>query len=184
MLLFLLHPRLYAHSFFNSKDIPFASVFMIALLLAHRAFDRDTPRAFLACGAGVGVPINLRIMGVMLFAAVLAMRALDFMQASSREERKHTLQTSGAFALAATLTLHAISPYLWADPLASFEGIATLARHPLRVQSNCSKANSGPGGTCPCAMCPFGSPSAPRQSPCCWAWLERPGFFARAQNAP
>ena len=133
MLLFLLHPRLYAHSFFNSKDIPFASMFMIALLLAHRAFDRDTLRAFLACGAGVGVLINLRIMGIMLFVAVLAMRALDFMQASSREERKHALQTGSAFALAATLTLHAISPYLWADPLAFFEGIATLARHPLRA---------------------------------------------------
>ena len=37
MLLFLLHPRLYAHSFFNSKDLPFLVMFLIALYLTHRA---------------------------------------------------------------------------------------------------------------------------------------------------
>ena len=40
--LFLLHPRLYAHSFFNSKDMPFLSLFMVALWLAQRAFRRGT----------------------------------------------------------------------------------------------------------------------------------------------
>ena len=75
--LFLLHPRIYAHSFFNSKDIPFLATFMIALWLAHRAFRRDTLGAFLLCGVGVGLLVNLRIMGVVLFAAVLALRALD-----------------------------------------------------------------------------------------------------------
>ena len=129
MLFFLLHPRLYAHSFFNSKDIPFASMFMIALLLTHWAFAKGTPRAFLACGAGVSVLFNLRVMGLTLFAAVLAMQALDFMRASSREERKRILQTGGAFVLAAALTLYAISPYLWVDPTAVFASITTLAKH-------------------------------------------------------
>ena len=130
MLFFLLHPRLYAHSFFNSRDIPFASMFMVALLLTHWAFARGAPRAFLACGAGVGVLVNLRVMGLTLFAAVLAMQALDFMRASSREERKRILQAGGAFVLAAALTLYAASPYLWVDPTAFFVSIATLAKHP------------------------------------------------------
>ena len=133
MLLFLLHPRLYAHSFFNTKDLPFASMFMIALLLTHRAFAKDTPRAFLALGAGVGVLINLRVMGLMLFAAVLAMRALDLMRASTGEERRRTLLTCGAFILSTTLTLYAVSPYLWADPTAFFNGVAVFARHPHRA---------------------------------------------------
>ena len=77
LLLFLLHPRLYAHSFFNSKDIPFAVMFMASLYLVHRAFRRDTLGAFVLCGVGVGLLVNLRIMGVILFAAVLALRALD-----------------------------------------------------------------------------------------------------------
>ena len=133
MLLFLLHPRLYAHSFFNTKDLPFASMFMIALLLTHRAFAKDSPRAFLALGAGVGVLINLRPMGLMLFAAVLAMRALDLLCASTKEERRHALRTGGAFVLSATLTLYAVAPYLWADPTAFFAGLATFAQHPQRA---------------------------------------------------
>ena len=42
MVLFLLHPRLYAHSFFNPRDVPFAAMFMIALYFVHRAFRRET----------------------------------------------------------------------------------------------------------------------------------------------
>ena len=130
MLLFLLHPRLYAHSFLNTRDLPFASMFMIALLLTHQAFAKGTPRAFLALGAGVGVLINLRVMGLMLFAAVLAMRALDLMWASNREGQLRALLTCGAFILSTTLTLYAVSPYLWADPTAFFNGVAVFARHP------------------------------------------------------
>ena len=84
MLIFLLHPRLYAHSFFNSKDIPFLAMFMAALYLVHRAFRRDTVWSFALCGAGAGLLINARIMGVMLVPAVLGMLALDGFHAMSR----------------------------------------------------------------------------------------------------
>ncbi len=130
LLLFLLHPRLYAHSFFNSKDLSFVAMFMIALYLLQRAFRRDTAAAFAACGAGVGVLINLRVMGVMLFAAVLGLRALDLLQARGRAERRRVLAAAGAFALAAAGTLYALSPYLWRDPFAIIDALATLSRHP------------------------------------------------------
>ena len=79
LLLFLLHPRLYALSFTDSKDLPFLSMFMICLYLTHKAFAKDTLGAFLILGVGVGVLVNLRIMGIMLFPAILAMRALDML---------------------------------------------------------------------------------------------------------
>ena len=129
--LFLLHPRLYAHSFFNSKDIPFLAMFMIALYLVHRAFRRDTLGAFLLCGVGVGLLVNLRITGVILFAAVLALRALDLAFAGNADGRKRVLLTGGAFALAALLTYHASLPVLWTDPLGRFAELArTLGAHP------------------------------------------------------
>ena len=84
MLIFLLHPRIYAHSFFNSKDIPFLSMFAIALYLTHRAFRRDSVWAFALCGVGVGLLVNIRIMGVMLIPAVLGMLALDAFYAMKR----------------------------------------------------------------------------------------------------
>ena len=118
MLLFLLHPRLYAHSFFNTKDIPFLVMFIVALYLAHRAFRRDALWAFALLGAAAGALVNLRIMGVVLLAAVLAARALDFAFATGWRERKRVLLRTAAFALASMLMSYALLPYLWADPFA------------------------------------------------------------------
>ena len=132
MLLFLLHPRLYAHSFFNGKDIPFLVMFMIALYLAHRAFRRDALLAFALLGAGVGILVNLRIMGLVLIAAISAMRALDFALALGWEERKRVLLTGGAFALASGLIFYALLPYLWGDPFGrAVEWWSTLSNHPV-----------------------------------------------------
>ena len=131
LLLFLLHPRIYAHSFFNSKDLPFLSMFMMALYLLERAFRRDTIGAFLLLGLAVGLLTNLRIMGAMLFPAVIAMRGLDLFHAKTGPERKGIMLTGGLFALAAGLTLYAATPYAWANPvdyLAS--ALAQTAQHP------------------------------------------------------
>ena len=117
LLIFLLHPRIYAHSFFNSKDLPFLSMLMIALYLLERAFRRDTPGAFILLGIAVGLLTNLRIMGAMLFPAVIAMRGLDLFYAGSGRERKGILLTAGLFVLAAGLTLYAATPYAWTDPV-------------------------------------------------------------------
>ena len=120
LLLFVLHPRLYAHSFFNSKDIPVLVMFMMALLLSHRAFKKKGLRDFVLLGAGVGILINLSIMGWTLFAAILIMRLCDLLYAArqepsestSHEERNRVLLTSGIFALASAAVLFATSPHL------------------------------------------------------------------------
>ena len=135
LVLFLLHPRLYGHSFVDSKDIPFLVMFMLSLHFVHRAFRRDTAGAFLLCGAAVGLLTNLRIMGVMLFAAVLAMRACDFFQASEPRERKRLGTTGAVFLIAGALTLYATSPWLWRNPFEFVTGLAVLSRHPTRTIS-------------------------------------------------
>ena len=132
LLLFLLHPRMYAHSFFNSKDLPFLSMFMIALFLLHRAFRKDTLSAFILCGMGIAILTNIRILGVMLFAAVLAMRACDLFHASEQEERKHILRTTRGLALAGMLTLYVTWPYLWSNPVWHFiKSFLQMAHYPF-----------------------------------------------------
>ena len=131
MLLFLLHPRIYAHSFINSKDVPFLSVFMISLCLTHRAFRRDSVWAFALCGAGVGLLMNIRVIGVMLYAAPLGLLALDFFRAVGRSgDAKRVLANAAAFSLAGALALYATFPFLWDNPLKLLEAFPTLARHP------------------------------------------------------
>ena len=134
MLMFLLHPRLYVHSFFNVKDIPFAVMLLIALYLTHRAFRRDTLGAFLLCGVGVGLAINLRPFGLMLPPMILAMRGLDLWQAG-RGERKHILAAAGIFAAAALATPYITHPYYWENPLRFVEGIRSLSQHPTIIEN-------------------------------------------------
>ena len=133
MLLFLLHPRLYAHSFFNSKDPVFAALFMIALFLIHLAFRKGSLSAFALCGLVVGLAIDLRPFGLVLLLAVLAMRGLDFWQAAGRCERRRILATGGAFVAATLATMYAAHPYYWANPLRFLDAIATVSQHPAFV---------------------------------------------------
>ena len=132
MLVFLLHPRLYAHSFVNSKDLPFLSMFMICLYLIHRAFRRDTVWAFALCGAGVGLLANIRILGIMPFAAVLGLLALDLLHAV-REGKgaRRGLANGAAFSLAAVSTLYATWPQAWDNPMGIVEVFQTLSRYPF-----------------------------------------------------
>ena len=132
LLLFLLHPRLYAHSFFNSKDIPALSMLMIALYLTHRAFRRETIGAFLLAGISVALAMNLRIMGGMLFPAVVALRGCDLWYAAAAgdgADRRRVLLAGGAFLLAGVGTLYATTPYLWEEPQALPDAFGSLARN-------------------------------------------------------
>ena len=131
MLLFLLSPRLYAHSFFNSKDAVFASAFVMALLVVSRAFDKDSVGAYRWCGAAAGLLVNLRIMGVVLFAIVLLFRAWAWFRAGGRAARRQILATIGVFALWGGLVLFISLPYLWGDPAGRLaEMVAIIRDHP------------------------------------------------------
>ena len=133
MLLFLLHPRMYAHSFFNTKDLPFLSMFMVSLYLAHRAFRRDTVWGFALCGAGVALLANIRIIGAMLIPAVLVMLALDAVRGAKLEGRRgarHELANAAAFAAAFAAVFYAAWPLLWRDPLNLSDALETMSRHP------------------------------------------------------
>ena len=133
MLLFLLHPRLYAHSFFNSKDIPFLVMFVIALYLTHRAFRRDTLGAFVLLGLVVGVAANMRPFALLLLPATLAMLGLDWWQSPGSDARKRISLAAVSFAAAALLAIYVSHPYYWENPLRFFAGFQALSQHPTIV---------------------------------------------------
>ena len=138
MLLFLLHPRIYAHTFFNTKDPPFMAMFMISLYLTHRAFRRDSVWAFALCGVGVGLLVNFRIMGAMLFPAVLGMLALDALYAVKRgagEGVKHIFINTCVFSAMSIAALYAAWPLLWRDPSQALDALRTLSIHPVHIET-------------------------------------------------
>ena len=137
MLTFILHPRIYAHSFFNTKDAVFLSAFMIALYAIHRAFGKNTVGAFACAGVAVGLLANIRVMGAALFPAVIVMLLCD-MAAARRAGRSgdasRSALSAAAFALAAPLTLYATYPIMWVEgPLALLSAFRTLSDHPFQT---------------------------------------------------
>ena len=164
MLIFLSHPRMYAHSFFNTKDLPFLSMFMVALYLTHRAFRQDSVWAFALCGAGAALLANMRITGVMLVPAVLGMLALDAALAArrwglwqgaksapqpSRRRRRYrhrrrqegaagmksALANAGAFAASFAIVLYAAWPLLWRGPTEFADAFQVMSRHTTLVDT-------------------------------------------------
>ena len=131
LLLFLLHPRIYAHSFFNAKDLPFLSMFAVALYLTERAFRKDTAGAFLLLGIAVGIATNLRIMGLMLLLAVVGLRVLDVGLARDWGERKGAIISGGLFVVAAGLVWYGLAPNAWSQPWEQLTGVLNLTyAHP------------------------------------------------------
>ena len=159
LMLFLAHPRIYAHSFFNSKDVPFLAMFMICLWLAHRAFVPRPPRsgfiprhgmataavpvaavplnggAFMLCGIAAGLLTNLRVAGLVFVAVVILMRLCDIALAGGWRERRRAIASCGLFAIASAATYYATMPYIWADPLKRFtEILRVMSAHPTHLQ--------------------------------------------------
>ena len=116
-LLLLLQPRLYAHSFFNSKDIPFMAMLIISLYYAVVALDKKTTLSFLKLGVCAGLLINLRIMGVILPAMVLPLLVVD---ALNSKNRLPALKGIGIVLAVACLTLYTTWPLLWTAPIDNF----------------------------------------------------------------
>ena len=119
MLLFA--PRLYAHSFFNSKDMPFLFMFLITLAACQVAFEKNKPLLFLGLGVLCGYATSIRIMGVMLGAIILLFLFIDLAtdlvnKKNSRTPILNILLFSAGF----IIFLYLGWPYLWESPIARF----------------------------------------------------------------
>ncbi len=116
-LMLVLHPIIYMHSFYNSKDLPFLSLFIIVFYLAAKAFKSKTYLNFIYLGIATGLLIGIRIMGIMvpIFIFILFLFDMFF-------EKKvlKNLQFFGLFLLFTLLLTYISWPYLWEDPMHRF----------------------------------------------------------------
>lgn len=116
-LLIVLHPRIYAHSFFNSKDIPFMSMFVICLYFNAIAFRKKTVINFIILGISIGLLINLRIMGGLLPCFILLFLIID---AVKEKKYNYHLKLGIIFLATTTIVLYATWPFLWTNPIKNF----------------------------------------------------------------
>lgn len=117
VLMFVLHPVIYAHSFFNTKDIPFMGVFLICFLIIHIAYRSYRFTHFALLGLALGYLMNLRLMGVLLLMLVIVFIIADYIQQFKNPEVSRKILRSGLLMLLSFFAaLYFSWPYLYESP--------------------------------------------------------------------
>ena len=129
-LMFTFAPRLYAHSYFNSKDIPFMCMVLAGLAFAQIAFDKKKWWWFLLAGMAFGYGTGIRIMGIIygLLMGLLLLTDL-IMDFKEKEQPVKTIIQMAVFSAAFCLILYLSWPYLYRSPIAKFKESFTAMAH-------------------------------------------------------
>ena len=126
-LLLVLSPRLFAESFYNSKDAVFMAAFAIAMSTAIAFLLRPGPATAVLHGLATAFAIDIRVMAVILPVVSLSVLALRLVR---REVPVGRALRASAIHLAATIAFAvAMWVWLWSNPLANFaEAFASMAQ--------------------------------------------------------
>ena len=114
----LLQPRIFAHAFFNSKDVPFLAALLIALYAVSAAFERKRVYLFILAGAACGFATGIRTMGLLLtlLTGIFLLRDLFVARGAGRRQ---ALRNMLVFGFSTLLMLYISWPALWHHPLQS-----------------------------------------------------------------
>jgi hypothetical protein len=116
-LLLVLHPRILAHSFYNSKDLPFLSVFIISVYTMTRYLEKKNMLSVLAHAAACGILVDIRILGIVVPALTVTFILIDL--ASSRStgiSRARLLASLSGYGVGCAVFTVALWPVLWRHP--------------------------------------------------------------------
>ncbi|GGF04591.1 hypothetical protein [Hymenobacter cavernae] len=120
-LFLVLSPRLFAEFFYNDKDAVFMALFAIGTNTAVRFIERPTLGRALWHALACAITIDVRIMGVLLPLATIAMLALRTIRGEYQQYGTGRLAIGAGFYL---MLLPALVvgfwPYLWDAPLQNF----------------------------------------------------------------
>ena len=120
-LMLVLHPTIYGHSFFNSKDVPFLAMLIICFYQFVIAFKHKKYMSFIWLALFTSFLINIRIMGILFMSFTLFFLALDLL--IYRKEKgiikKQLLQSLIYLSFTAIFTI-ATWPLLWYDLIDNF----------------------------------------------------------------
>ncbi|MBS1586565.1 MAG: hypothetical protein JSS82_13580 [Bacteroidetes bacterium] len=119
-LLLVLFPRLYAHSFFNTKDIPFLAMAVILFTAAQYVFEKNRSALYILLGMLCGYCVSIRILGLMYFYIFASFLIIDLVAALvGKQKPLKALVNLLLFTGAAVATVYIAWPFIWHDPIAS-----------------------------------------------------------------
>ena len=117
-LMMVLSPRIFAESFYNTKDIVFMSSMAFALLSLTSFLSKPCIRNALIHGFFTGFAIDIRIMGVVILFLTLLSLGLELL--NKRISWRKLVVALSLYLLASGCFTVVMWPYLWADPWGNF----------------------------------------------------------------
>jgi hypothetical protein len=125
MLMLLISPRIYAHSYFNTKDLPFMTMFIICFYSLAVAFQKRKLKNFIFLAIFVALLIDMRLMGVVMVPIILAFFVIDFviirMKLVEDVMQRNILIGIVVFSVSLVLFVIAFWPFLWETPFQHFQ---------------------------------------------------------------
>ena len=127
----VISPAIFGHAFYNSKDLPFLSAFIVSAWTLVRALQRPRTAATLLHAIASGWLIAIRIPGILVPALTVAGVAYCVLRSTGGRERRIRLAHLGVYLAATAICTWALWPTLWRDPLVSFwTALQTMSRFP------------------------------------------------------
>ncbi len=121
--MYFLTPRFFAHSFYNSRDIPATTFFVLGMLTLLRMGEKRTVRSAILHGIATALALALRMPALILVVLTLLYLGMDvvsrLLTQSSLRLRQTLLLASVYLAVTAMATV-AFWPFLWQHPFAHF----------------------------------------------------------------
>jgi hypothetical protein len=126
-ILYVCCPLLYGHSFINSKDVPFMSLFPVCMYLLILGLRSRKWWHYAVAGAFSGALIDIRIMGVIVPAIGLFTLLLSLVSRKGIGYKRDILNAI-IYLSATTAFVYLLWPNLWRAPIANFrEAFAAMS---------------------------------------------------------
>lgn len=120
-LLLVLTPGIFSHAFYNSRDIPAMSCFILAALTLVRTLDKPGWRRIMLHGAVCGFLVSIRITGVLLPVLTCAFFLLLHLGKKGEfRDPRWTLGMGTLFCAVTAASTYLFWPFLWQHPVAHF----------------------------------------------------------------
>lgn len=132
-LFLILSPRIFAHSFYNPKDIILLAFYMVSSYTMIRFLETRQVRYALAHALGSALVINARMPGLIIPALTILLVLLDLIQNRFAKRVYWAYAKSlSIYMVAGTLLTIMFFPYLWLKPVAnSVESFQLMAHFPF-----------------------------------------------------
>jgi len=125
-LFLILSPRIFAHSFYNSVDIPFLSFYIIGIYALLKLLDKKTYLWVIFCALVSAVLIDIRIIGVSLSIYVFVFLLIEL--SKDKKGLIKTIKILLLYILFLIVFIVIFQPLLWENPLVKITEILKHAK--------------------------------------------------------